>query len=198
MKQSPGLLGVRGGWEKSAEYHSAAGSGRASRSLCHLGCPVIIPLLRALFLDEKLGTEADKTLKKYLEGRRMLLCQNLFIHLLTVRHWASLDDSVGKESTCNAGDSRFDSWVGKIRWRKDRLPNPVFLGFLCGLAGKESVCNEGDLGSIPVLGRCPGEGKGYPLQYSVLENCMGSQRDMTERLSLIVKLKQITRHCSRS
>ena len=93
MKQSPGLLGVRGGWEKSAEYHSAAGSGRASRSLCHLGCPVIIPLLRALFLDEKLGTEADKTLKKHLEGRRMLLCQNLFIHLLTVRHWASLEDS---------------------------------------------------------------------------------------------------------
>ena len=32
-----------------------------------------------------------------------------------------------------------------------------------GLAGKESACNEGDLGSIPGLGRSPGEGKGYPL-----------------------------------
>ena len=93
MKQSPGLLGVRGGWEKSAGYHSAGG-GRGSRLLCHPGCPVIIPLLGALFLDEKLGTEADKTLKKHLEGCKTLLCQNLFINLFTVRHWASLDDSV--------------------------------------------------------------------------------------------------------
>ena len=35
-----------------------------------------------------------------------------------------------------------------------------------------SACNEGDLGSIPELGRSPGEGKGYPLQYSGLENFM--------------------------
>ena len=35
-----------------------------------------------------------------------------------------------------------------------------------GLAGKESACNAGDLGLIPGLGRSPGEGKGYPLQYS--------------------------------
>ena len=37
---------------------------------------------------------------------------------------------------------------------------------------KESSCNLGDLGSIPKLGRSPGEGKGYPLQYSGLENSM--------------------------
>jgi len=42
----------------------------------------------------------------------------------------------------------------------------------CGSAGKESVCNLGDLGSIPGLGRSPGEGKGYSLQYSGLENSM--------------------------
>jgi len=42
----------------------------------------------------------------------------------------------------------------------------------CGSAGKESACNEGDLGLIPGLGRSPGEGKGYPLQYSGLENSM--------------------------
>ena len=36
--------------------------------------------------------------------------------------------------------------------------------------GKESACNAGDLGSIPGLGRSPGEKKGYPLQYSGLEN----------------------------
>ena len=46
------------------------------------------------------------------------------------------------------------------------------LGFPCGLAGKESACNAGDLGSIPALGRSPGEEKGYPLQYSGLENSM--------------------------
>ena len=39
----------------------------------------------------------------------------------------------------------------------------------CGSAGKVSACNEGDLGSIPRLGRFP-EGKGYPLQYFGLEN----------------------------
>ena len=37
-------------------------------------------------------------------------------------------------------------------------------------AGKESTCNAGDLGLIPGLGRSPEEGKGYPLQYSGLEN----------------------------
>ena len=66
----------------------------------------------------------------------------------------------------------FDSLVRKIRWRRDRLPTPVFLGFPCGSAGKESACNAGDLDSIPGLGRSPGEGKGHPLQYSGLENSM--------------------------
>ena len=42
----------------------------------------------------------------------------------------------------------------------------------CGSAGKESDCNVGDLGSIPGLGRSPGEGKGYPPQYSGLQNSM--------------------------
>ena len=60
--------------------------------------------------------------------------------------------------------------MGKICWRRDRLPTPVFLGFSYGLAGKVSTCNAGDLGLIPGLGRSPGEGKGYPLQYSGLEN----------------------------
>ena len=66
--------------------------------------------------------------------------------------------------------SQFDSWVGKIHWRRDRLPTPVFLGFPCGSACKEFACNAGDMGSIPALGRSPGEGKSYPLQYSTLEN----------------------------
>ena len=46
------------------------------------------------------------------------------------------------------------------------------LGFPGSSAGKESACNAGDLSSIPGLGRSPGEGKGYPLQYSGLKNSM--------------------------
>ena len=46
------------------------------------------------------------------------------------------------------------------------------LGFPGGSDGKESACNVGDLGSIPRLGRSPGEGNGNPLQYSCLENSM--------------------------
>ena len=48
------------------------------------------------------------------------------------------------------------------------------MGFPCGSADKESACNVGDLGLIPGLGRCPGEGQGYPLQYSGLDNSMDS------------------------
>ena len=79
-----------------------------------------------------------------------------------------------------------DSWVGKICWRRDRLHSPVFLGFPCGSAGKESVYNAGDLDSSPGLGRSSGEGKGYPLQYSGLENSLDcivhgvAELDMTE------------------
>ena len=70
------------------------------------------------------------------------------------------------------------------------------LGFPSGSDGKESACNAGDLGSIPELGRSPGEGNGNPLQYSCLENAMDrgawqttvhrvgrKELDMTERLT---------------
>ena len=67
-----------------------------------------------------------------------------------------------------------------------------FMGFPCGSAYKESTCNAGDLGLIPGLGRSLGEGKGYLLQYSGLENsmdCMYSpwgrkELDTTGQLSL--------------
>ena len=45
-------------------------------------------------------------------------------------------------------------------------------GFSDSSVGKESACNARDPGSIPGLGRSAGEGKGYPLQYSGLENTM--------------------------
>ena len=51
-------------------------------------------------------------------------------------------------------------------------PCPVFLGFPCGSAGKESTSKAGDLGLIPGLGRSSRKQKGYPLQYSDLENSM--------------------------
>ena len=62
------------------------------------------------------------------------------------------------------------------------------MAFTCGSAGKESSCNVRDLGSIPGLGRYPGEGKGSPLQYSGLENSMDcspwgyQELDTTEQL----------------
>ena len=68
--------------------------------------------------------------------------------------------------------------------------------FPCGSVSKECTCNVGDLGSIPGLGRPPGEGKGYPLQYSGLENSMDymesprgcKESDETEQLSLSLSL----------
>jgi len=60
---------------------------------------------------------------------------------------------------------------------KEISPVSLLVGFPCGSAGKQSACNAGDLGSIAGLGRSPGEGKGYPLQYSGLENSgLGWQR----------------------
>ena len=64
------------------------------------------------------------------------------------------------------GQPRFVPFLGLWTRVKEAM------GFPCGSAGKESACNAGDLGSIPGLERSPGEGKGYPLQYSDLENYM--------------------------
>ena len=85
--------------------------------------------------------------------------------------WASFVVQTVKNRPANQESPvRFLGWEDP--WRRDRLSAPVFLGFPGGSAGKESAHNEGDLGSIPELGRSPGEGKGYPLQYSGLENSM--------------------------
>ena len=69
-------------------------------------------------------------------------------------------------------------------------------GFPCGSAGKESACSVGNLGLIPGLRRAPGEGKGYPLQYSGLENSvscivLGVAKSQT-------RLKQLSTHASMS
>ena len=70
------------------------------------------------------------------------------------------------------------------------------MGFPDGSPGKESACNAEDLVSIPGLGRSPGEGNGYPLQYSGLENSVEcivhgvAESDSTEKLSLVWVKKQ--------
>ena len=62
----------------------------------------------------------------------------------------------------------------------------VYSGKPCGSDGKESTCNAGDLDLIPGLGRSPGKGKSYSIQYSGLENSMDfrpwdyKELDMTE------------------
>ena len=74
----------------------------------------------------------------------------------------------------------------------------LIMSFPCGWAGKESACNAGDLGSIPGLGRSPGEKKGYPLQYSGLENSIDcivhgvvkSQAQLSDFHSLIMMTTQ--------
>ena len=89
-------------------------------------------------------------------------------------------------------ETQFDSWVGKIPWRTDRLPILVFMGFPGGCwAGKVSACNGGDLGLIPGLERSPGGGHGNPLQCSCLEDPHGQkspwgheESDMTEQLTI--------------
>ena len=64
-------------------------------------------------------------------------------------------------------------------------------GFPGGSAGKESACNVGDLGSIPGLGRSPGEGKGYLHQYSGLENSMDYIYSLWGRKELWTRLSDV-------
>ena len=110
---------------------------------------------RLLLLGRKAITNIDSILK------------SRDITLLT----GFLDRSVGKKLPAMQETLvQFLGWEDPLE--KDRLPTPVFLGFPGGSAGKESACNVGDLGSIPGLGRSPGEGKSYPLPYSGLENSM--------------------------
>ena len=106
-----------------------------------------------------------------------VLCGSCWLHMLRtiLKYYSWVRASLIAQLVKNPPamqEPQFDSWVGKICWRRDKLLTPVFLGFPCGSAGKESSWNAGDLGLIPGLGRSPGEGKGYPLQYSGLENSM--------------------------
>ena len=78
--------------------------------------------------------------------------------------------------------AQFDSWVGKIPWRRDKLLTPLFLDFPCSSAGKEFARNAGNFGSIPGLGRSPGEGKG--LENSMDYIWVAAESDTIEQLPL--------------
>ena len=69
--------------------------------------------------------------------------------LLAAQKGSLPHSSVDKESALQFRRPQFESWIGKVPWRRDRLSTPVFLGFPDGSAGKECACNAGDLGSIP-------------------------------------------------
>ena len=82
-------------------------------------------------------------------------------------------------------------FMGKIHWRRESLPTPVFLGFPCGSAGKESACNAGDLGVIPGLGRSLEKERlsaaaFWPGEFHGLYSPWGrKESDTTEALSLL-------------
>ena len=80
------------------------------------------------------------------------------------------DLSVGKESTCNAGDPGSIPESG--RSTGEGRGYPLQYSWASFMAQLVKNLQYGDLGSVPWLGRAPGEGKGYPLQYSGLKNSM--------------------------
>ena len=100
--------------------------------------------------------------------------------------WASLTVQLVKNLLAmQETPVRFLSWEDPLEKGKATLSCIlVFLGFPSGPAGRESACNVGDLGSIPGLGRSSGEGKGYPLQYSGLENSMDYTVDGVAELNM--------------
>ena len=65
-------------------------------------------------------------------------------------------------------------------------------GFPCGSDGRESACSAGDLGSIPGSGRSLGEGNGYPLQYSCLENSMDRGAWWVTKVHVVAKALDTT------
>ena len=99
------------------------------------------------------------------------LCFFFFFGLIALALGGFPCSSVGKESTCNAGDPGLIPGLGRSTGEGIGYPLQ-YLGFPCGSTGKKSACSVGDLRLIPGLGRSPGEGKGYPLQYCDLENSM--------------------------
>ena len=97
---------------------------------------------------------------------------------ILVQSWSESPRILGWVAA-RVGTRRYPPSSGSSR-PKNRTGASYIAGFPDGSAGKKSACNVGDLSLFPGLGRSLGEGDGYPLQYSGLENpmdySMGSQR----------------------
>ena len=133
-------------------------------SLCLLMCKGYYSALKAVLLGRNLAPTLRHCVIDILYSLHELNCVEWLI-------WSSL-----VAQTVKRLPAMQETWVqflvGKIHWRRGRLPTPVFLGFPGGSAGKKSICSAGDLGLVPGLGKSPGEGKGYPLRNCSLENSM--------------------------
>ena len=144
------------------------------------------PTARCVFIC--LGCHMKKTTDRHLKLQTFIFPQiwRLEAHdqgVSTFSFWREL--SSGFQTTAFSLSSRatetelqclslFSSGQQSYQIRETSF-NPYHLllrGFPSSSAGKESTCNVGDLSSIPGFGRSPGEGKGSPLQYSGLQNCM--------------------------
>ena len=119
-----------------------------------------------LDMEKQIGSKLRKNYVK------PVYCYIAYLTSMQSTSWAALVAQVVKNHL-ECRRTRFDSWLRKIPWRKYRLSIPIFLGFPGSSDSKESACSTGDLGSIPGLGRSPGEAHGNPLQYSYLENPHG-------------------------
>ena len=103
---------------------------------------------------------------------KILIFHILILYLTHSFNLCVLNSSVSHFSKQKAKKKKKQIYYShSVKW-KYLLP---YLGFPGGPDDKESPCNAGDLGSIPGLGRSPGEGKGYPLQYSCLDNPHGQR-----------------------
>ena len=111
-----------------------------------------------------------------------------FVHWILqakMLEWVAMPSSRAPSLPRDQTHVSYVSWMAggffttSVTWEAQKITytdNPsnftLLYSFPCGSASKESDCNVGDLSSVPRLGRSPGEGKGYPLQYSGLENSM--------------------------
>ena len=141
----------------------------------------------------------------FIWSMKRLCWRRVYLLCYCVTHKGFPCGSAGIESACNAGDLGLISGLGRSPGGRNGNPlqyscleKPMdgrawqaidhgvskrltqlrgFTFFLSGGSeGRESVCNVGDPGSIPGSGRSPGEGNGYPLQYSCLENSMDLEK----------------------
>ena len=154
----------------------------------------------------------------YMTGKMWALMNCLALGLVHHWKWKSFNKQISSWDTLELGTE--DVWKEKLgfqEWEavlnyfgiKSKLfqwpprpchirPLPTFLrGFPSGSDGKESAFNVGDLSLIPELGRSPGEGNGYPLQYSCLENPLDKGAWLATAHRVIksqTRLKQLSMH----